>query len=245
MMVYLYQGLVWAHIIAGSLALLLFWAPMLATKGSAWHRQSGRWYANLLYIVSVSGIVCCALVLAAPQVFKAERFAAGSDIAVEMTQIRLFWSFLALLSLLSWVSIRQAVLVLQAGPARLLLRSGSHLAAISLLLLLACYVLWLGISHQQLLLQIFSAVAFFSGLSALRYIFRANVSRLQIIREHIAAMLGSAIAIFTAFTAFGGRRLFAFSTNAQLLSWLLPSLIGIGCILWYQRRYQLPAKSSR
>ncbi len=244
-MVYLYQGLVWAHIVAGSLALLLFWAPMLATKGSAWHRQSGRWYANLLYIVSLSGIVCCGLVLAAPLYFKAERFAAGTDMAAQMAQIRLFWSFLALLSVLSWVSIRQAVLVVKAGPARLLLKSGSHLAAISVLLLLACYVLWLGISHAQLLLQIFSAVAIFSGIGALRYIFRTNVSRLQIIREHIGAMLGSGIAVFTAFTAFGGRRLFAFSANAQLLSWLLPSLIGLGCILWYHHRYQLPAKSSR
>lgn len=244
-MIYLYQALVLNHIIAGSLALLLFWAPMLATKGSAWHRQSGRYYTYLLYVVSLSGFACCVLVLAAPQVFKAERFAAGTDIAAEVARIRLFWSFLALLSVLSWVSIRQAVLVLKAGPARLLLRTRSHLAAISLLLLLACYVLWLGISHQQLLLQIFSVVALCSALSVLRYIFRARVSQLQIIREHIGAMLGSAIAIFTAFTAFGGRSLFAFSANAQLLSWLLPSLLGIGCIYWYQRQYRDPAQSSR
>lgn len=243
-MVYLYQALVWGHIVAGSLALLIFWAPMLATKGSAWHRQSGAWYARLLYIVSLSGIACCVLVLAAPQYFKAERFAAGADIAAQTAQIRLFWSFLALLSVLSWVSIRQAVLVLKAGPTRLLLRSVSHLSAIGLLLLLACYVLWLGIIHNQLLLQIFSAVALLSGIGALRYIFRAEVSRLQIIREHIGAMLGSAIAIFTAFTAFGGRSLFTLSANGQLISWLLPSLIGVGLILWYHRRYQLPAPSS-
>ncbi len=237
-MIYLYQALVWVHILAGSLALLIFWAPMLATKGSAWHRQSGRYYAWLLYLVSLSGIVCCVMVLAAPAYFKAERFAAGTDIAAQTAQIRLFWSFLALLSVLSWVSIRQAVLVLRAGPGRLLLKSVSHLSAISLLLLLACYVLWLGITHQQLLLQIFSVVALLSGIGTLRYIFRAEVSRMQIIREHIGAMLGSAIAIFTAFTAFGGRSLFAFSADGQLISWLLPSLLGVGLILWYQRRYQ-------
>jgi len=225
-MVFLYQALVWGHIVAGSLALLIFWAPMLASKGSAWHRQSGRYYAWLLYLVSLSGIACCVLVLAAPTYFKAERFAAGTDIAAQSAQIRLFWSFLALLSVLSWVSIRQAVLVLKAGPARLLLKSVSHLSAICLLLLLACYVFWLGSTHQQLLLQIFSVVA------------------LLIIREHIGAMLGSAIAIFTAFTAFGGRSLLTLSGQGQLISWLLPSLIGVGLICWYQRRYRLTTPSS-
>lgn len=243
-MVFLYQALVWGHIVAGSLALLIFWAPMLATKGSAWHRQSGRYYAWLLYLVSLSGIACCVLVLAAPTYFKAERFAAGTDIAAQSAQIRLFWSFLALLSVLSWVSIRQAVLVLKAGPERLLLKSVSHLSAICLLLLLACYVFWLGGTHQQLLLQIFSVVALLSGIGALRFIFRAEVSRMQIIREHIGAMLGSAIAIFTAFTAFGGRSLLTLSGQGQLISWLLPSLIGVGLICWYQRRYRLTTPSS-
>jgi uncharacterized membrane protein len=241
-MFYVYKSLVWAHIFAGSLALLLFWAPMLAAKGSSWHRQSGRWYANLLYIVSLSGMASCLLVLLAPMYFKPERFAAGTDIAAEIALIRVFWSFLALLSVLSWVSIRQAVLVVQAGPERVALKSYGHLTGIMLLLLLALYVGYLGWNYSQLLLQIFSAVALFSAISSLRYIYAAEVSRLAIIREHLGAMLGSGIAIYTAFTAFGGRQLLSLSASGQLLSWLLPSVIGVSLIFWYSRKYQLPKK---
>ena len=39
-MLLIHQSLVWAHIVAGSLALALFWLPMLAKKGSPLHRQS-------------------------------------------------------------------------------------------------------------------------------------------------------------------------------------------------------------
>ncbi len=242
-MFYVYKSLVWAHIFAGSLALLLFWAPMLAVKGSQWHRQSGRWYAQLLYVVSLTGLLSCIMVLLAPMYFKPERFAPGTDIAAEISLIRLFWSFLALLSLLSWVSIRQAILVVQAGPERLALKSGWHLTSIAGLIVLGCYVLFLGWQHSQILLQIFSGVALFSAVGSLRYIYRAEVSRLAIIREHIGAMLGSGIAIYTAFTAFGGRQLLSLSAAGQLLSWLLPSVIGVSLILWYSRKYQLPKKT--
>lgn len=242
-MFYVYKSLVWAHIFAGSLALLLFWAPMLAAKGSPWHRQSGRWYANLLYIVSLSGLFCCVLVLMAPTYFKPEHFAPGTDVMAEIATIRLFWSFLALLSVLSWVSIRQAMLVVKAGPERLLLKSMGHLGGIALLMLLALYVFWLGWQHAQLLLQIFSGVALLSAISSLRYIYRLNVGRLEMIRQHITAMLGSGIAIYTAFAAFGGRHLLTFSAEGQLLSWLLPSVIGVSLILWYNRQYQLPTKT--
>jgi len=243
-MLLIHQWLVWAHIVAGSLALALFWLPMLAKKGSPLHRQSGRYYAYLLYGVSLSGILSCLLVIAAPLYFKAKMLKAGGDPVLFAENIRAFWSFLGLLSLLSWVSIRQAVLVLKAGVDRSLLKQPLHVLAIGLLLPWGAYVLWLGIERAQPLFIVFSLLAIAAAIGALRFIFRAEVSKMMLLREHIGNMLGSAIAIYTAFAAFGGRSLLGLSANGQLISWLLPSVVGVGFIVWYNRRYQYKPKAA-
>lgn len=236
-MLLIHQWLVWAHIVAGSLALALFWGPMLAKKGSPLHRQTGRYYAYLLYGVSMSGIISCILVTAAPLYFKSQFVKPGVDPLQLAENIRAFWSFLGLLSLLSWVAIRQAMLVLQTRPDRQLLKHPLHLTAIGLLLPLGGYVLWLGIARSQPLFIIFSLLAMASSVGACRFIFRAEVNKMMLLREHISNMIGSAIAIYTAFAAFGGRSVLELSATGQLVSWLLPSVIGVGFILFYNRRY--------
>ena len=54
-MLFIHSSLVTLHIIAGALALLLFWMPAIAKKGGRVHVLSGRAYAIAMYIVSVSG----------------------------------------------------------------------------------------------------------------------------------------------------------------------------------------------
>lgn len=242
-MLLIHQWLVWAHIVAGSLALALFWGPMLAKKGSPLHRQTGRYYSYLLYGVSMSGIISCVLVLAAPLYFKAKLLKEGVDPQLVTENIRAFWSFLGLLSLLSWVAIRQAVLVLKTGLDRHLLKKPLHLGAVGLLIPCGAYVLWLGIARSQPLFIVFSLLALASSLSTMRFIFRAEVTRMMLLREHISGMLGSAIAIYTAFAAFGGRSVLGLSATGQLVSWLLPSVIGVAFIVFYNRRYQQKTKT--
>lgn len=237
-MLHLHQFLLIAHIVAGSIALLLFWAPMLAKKGSPLHRKSGRYYAYLLYGVSLSGVLMSAMVLVAPLYFKAKYLTPGADPAVVAANVRLMASFLGLLSLLSWVSIRQAMLVLQLPKNAGVLKAPLHLLAVGLLLVAGFYVFWLGVTKQQTLLIVFSVVAVLNAIGALRFIVKTAPGRMDILRQHISNMLGSAIAIYTAFSAFGGRGLLELSATGQLISWLAPSVVGIAFILWYNRMYK-------
>jgi uncharacterized membrane protein len=237
-MLLIHQWLVWGHIVAGSLALALFWLPMLAKKGSPLHRQSGRYYAYLLYGVSMSGLVSSVMVIAAPLYFKAKLLKEGVDPSLFAENIRASWHFLGLLSLLSWVAIRQAVLVLKTGLDRQLLKQPLHVVAVAALAPWGAYVLWLGIDRSQPLLIIFSLLAIASAVTGLRVIFRAEVTKMMLLREHIGNMLGSGIAIYTAFAAFGGRSVLELSDTGQLVSWLLPSVIGVSFTVWYNRRYQ-------
>src|SRR5690606_11729002 len=53
----IHQSLVYLHIITGIGALLLFWIPVIARKGSHQHKRVGRWFASLMYAVGISGVV--------------------------------------------------------------------------------------------------------------------------------------------------------------------------------------------
>lgn len=242
-MLYLHQFLLVAHIIAGSIALALFWVPMLAKKGSPLHRQSGRYYAYLLYGVSLSGVLMSAMVLVAPLYFKAKYLSEGADPAVVADNVRAMATFLGVLSLLSWASIRQGMLVLQLRHNAAVLKSPLHLCTLGLLLGSGLYLLWLGQNKAQPLYLVFAIVAVLNAVGSLRFIFGAEPCRNAILRQHIGNMLGSAIAIYTAFAAFGGRGLLQLDTTGQFISWVAPSVIGIAVTLWYNRSYQLQRSS--
>ena len=50
-------------------------------------------------------------------------------------------------------------------------------------------------------------------------------------------MIACGIAIYTAFTAFGGRRLFELSWQWELVTWVAPGVIGTIAIAMYNRKY--------
>ncbi len=55
---------------------------------------------------------------------------------------------------------------------------------------------------------------------------------------------GSGIGAYTAFFAFGGRALFEGSPSLQLVSWVLPALIGVPFSIWLSCKYK-PKSSGR
>ncbi len=233
----LHQYLLILHIISGVLALCVFWGPMLAKKGSPWHVRSGRWYSQLMYLICGAGILMCALVLTAPLVVKAADLSPGQDPVKFAAEVRQMSGFLLLLCLLALMNLRQGLLALQAGPARLSLRHWTHQGLVALTFLCALWTLWHAVPRQFVLGQIFGGIALFSSVGCFRYIHRASVERSDLLKEHIGNMLASAIAVFTAFFAFGGRKVLDLGPELQLLSWVLPSVLGIAATLWYNRRY--------
>lgn len=72
MLASVYQSISLTHIILGSLALLLFWGPLLSKKGGPVHRKTGRYYSLCMHLVGASGILMTALVSAMPMAVKPE-----------------------------------------------------------------------------------------------------------------------------------------------------------------------------
>ena len=247
----LHTVLLYLHIALGAVALLLYWLPIIVRKGSKLHISAGNIFYYIMLLVSGSGVVLSSLGLADPVAI----YAAGKQLNPEQIQRMLVWrvplsQFLLLLSLLTWVTVRHAIGVLRAKADRSLLRRWYYQAPVILLFPTALYVAWQGITVGMPLLIIFACVSLVTATTISLYVYKKEVSPRAWIIEHYSAMVGSGIAVYTAFFAAGGRRMLAelVPENWQLVSWLAAPVIGTIVLIaltgYYKRKYKvLPQKA--
>ncbi|MDP2715405.1 hypothetical protein [Rheinheimera sp.] len=244
-MLTLHTTLLYLHIALGAVALLLYWLPVIARKGSKLHINAGKVFYYLMLIVSGSGIVLSLLGLYDPVGI----YTAGKHMTTEQIQRMLIWripvsQFLLLLSLLTWVTVRHAMGVLRAKSDRRMLRRWFYQGPVLLLFPTALYVAYQGITLGMPLLIIFAVVSFITASTISFYVYKAEIQPRGWIIEHFSSMVGSGIAVYTAFFAAGGRRMLAeiLPGQWQLVSWLAAPVIGITAMIlltgYYKRRYK-------
>lgn len=241
----LHTTLLYLHIALGAVVLLLYWLPVIARKGSKLHINAGKVFYYLMLIVSSSGIVLSLLGLYDPVGI----YTAGKHMTTEQIQRMLIWripvsQFLLLLSLLTWVTVRHAIGVLRAKSDRRMLRRWFYQGPVLLLFPTALYVAYQGITVGMPLLVIFAVVSFITASTISFYVYKAEIQPRAWIIEHFSAMVGSGIAVYTAFFAAGGRRMLAeiLPGQWQLVSWLAAPVIGVTTMIvltgYYKRRYK-------
>lgn len=237
----LHQSALYLHVLIGAAALIVFWLPVIARKGSAWHKRAGRWFANGMYAVALSGVLMSTLSLWNPLGVHFAGQALSPEQAVAVAaQVRIFSVFLLMLSVLVFASVYHAVLVLRARSDRRLLRRPLHLGALTALAVLAPVVGMIGVRSGETLLIIFFVVGTLSAAGMLRYTFKATISHNEWWIAHLGGMIGAGIAAYTAFFAFGGRALFAeiLSGQWQIVPWVLPGIVGTAFITQQSRHYR-------
>ncbi|PKM21255.1 MAG: hypothetical protein CVV11_04645 [Gammaproteobacteria bacterium HGW-Gammaproteobacteria-15] len=247
----IHTTLLYLHIALGAVTLLLYWLPVIARKGSKLHINAGKVFYYLMLIVSGSGIVLSMLGLYDP----VSIYTAGKQMTTEQIERMLVWrvplsQFLLLLSLLTWVTVRHAIGVLHAKSDRRILRRWFYQGPVLLLFPTALYVAYQGITVGMPLLIIFSVVSFIVATTISFYVYKAEVQPRAWIIEHFSSMVGSGIAVYTAFFAAGGRRILSqwLPEQWQLISWLAAPVIGVTAMLlltgYYKRKYKvLPGKA--
>ncbi|WP_100656038.1 hypothetical protein [Alteromonas flava] len=214
------------HILTGTAALILFWIPMCSKKGQLNHVTYGRFYVNTMYAVAASGALMAIMVLVAPMTIKADIILNARDPAAAITSIRIFWSFLLYLSLLSFVTTRHGVAVLKVRQNRELLRRWHYLLPLVALVIVGTVFAitgFIGSRHLHTLFGFFGCVL---GYGLLRYCLKTQLNKGEWVLEHIGTIIGSAIGAYTAFLAFGGRVIFAELGQWQLAFWIAPGVIG-------------------
>ena len=232
------QLLRWIHIGLGFLGLVAFWFPIFSRKGGTLHRQAGNVFRFSAF--AVLGAAGISLLLDYGRLISSQMGPAARPET---------WSFLLFLSYLTVVT----AIILSHGFAVLRHKRDVKALATSwrivqawLALLSSVFIIgwaWYWQPKNAALLYALSPIGLLNGISMLR-LYRAKTLGPKVwIQEHLGALIGCGIAYHTAFSAFGARQLFDYSLNGWLavVPWILPTLLGIPAIMFWNRRYNQPA----
>ncbi len=234
----IHSTIVYLHIIAGAISLVLFWLPCLSRKGGATHRQFGNYYINAMLFTSISGVISSSIVLILPLAIYPNMPSHFESVAYFVAYLEGQYIFLLMLSLLVWNNVRHAKHVLVVKRNTQQLRTLSYLWLPALLFVVAGIALYQGIKYHITLTCIFAPIALLNAIGIMRYSLQKEAPRGQWVREHIGHIIGSGIGAYTAFFAFGGRTLFEGLPTLQLASWIVPSIIGVPFTIWLNYKYK-------
>ena len=236
-----HQFAFYIHIVLGSIALVVFWLPLLTKKGGKNHRLTGKIFVYSMYAVSISGVIMTTLVLFDPMAVRQPQAVLNAQQIIDFKiRNRIFSGFLFMLSVLVFTNVRQSILVLKAKKDRSLLKTPFHLLTISFLGCSGLIMGWIGFQQELTLFKVFAILSVLICIGMFRYIFKATIKKNEWIIEHLGNILGAGIGAYTAFFAFGGARFFSevFTGSLQIVPWILPSIIGVAASTYLTKKYR-------
>lgn len=229
----IHQSALYLHITGGIMALIVFWIPVFAGKGSAIHKKIGRYFARLMYVVGISGIFLSALDLLMP-------IQLHPDNAVALVRNRAI--FLFSLSILVLTSTRHGWLTITFKDNRAPLKRPLQLLLVTSLLVTGIGLLLLGLTDSNTIFIVFGVFEVVLSIGLLRYTFKTTTLPREWWTEHLGGLIGSGIGAYTAFVVVGAASLMGplFSQWPWLpvLVWVGPGVIGAIAITIVSRHYR-------
>ncbi|GHA06259.1 hypothetical protein GCM10008090_14910 [Arenicella chitinivorans] len=212
-----------AHVLAGTLALLTFWLPVLVRKGGRVHRQTGRIYVKAMWVVVWTSLLLCIINL----------------VQVELVNA----AFLGFLTLLTGKPLWMGVAILsnkrsvKPGYQRTLL--ALNVANVVAGFGLIAFGLSLPSLGTAILMYVFGFLGVINLGEVVAQLRGAPYAGRHWLHRHIEGMGTSGIAAHTAFLAFGATRLIGdvFQSYWSMLPWLAPTVIGTVLIRLAVRKY--------
>lgn len=209
------------HIAAGTVALLVFWVPLVTTKGGNIHRRAGWVYVTAAATVAITGIVgsCRLMTDGNPRHWRAGVF---------LFYVAVFASESAQLGVRALRAKNRAArsprtidLVLPCG----LIAGGIALAA-------------LGLAQERILYVLFAALGTIQGATHLRFWIAPPSNARQWFLAHLTGMGTSCITTLTAFVVVNAQRFGMRTFDVGL--WVTPiAVLGVGLTVlrrYYDRR---------
>jgi hypothetical protein len=223
----LFGAIVLAHIAAGTLALIAFWVPMLARKGSANHKRWGRIFA---YAVYVAATLACSMGLLNLTVENGRH----PTLADRAVFDGLFGWMMIYLGLLSQLLVHYG---LAAVANRRVPAQNRNVAALASMAVVALFAVICAVQGLQLAQPLMVALAVL-GLIAVGTFARAALSPkpapTAYLAEHVKAMVAGGISAYTAFLSVGLLRIVPEQVFNPLV-WALPSVVGVMLIIHHLR----------
>jgi hypothetical protein len=232
-----FRAFVALHIAAGLIGLVAFWVPIIGAKGGAAHRTWGRvfTYAMLATGTAAIGISLCTL---------ADPLGCHPQLAGHVDPRLGRFDAPLVRGIFGWMMLYLAVLTINlAWYGRLCVLNQRHHArnlspanlGLQLALLgLAANCAWQGVVLGQPLLIGMSVIGFATVATNAAFLATKAPAPGRWLLEHIKALVGAGISVYTAFFAFGAVRLVpALALNPFL--WAVPLTVGLTLIVYHQR----------
>ena len=230
----LFRSLIAAHIVAGSIGALSFWVPVIGRKGGFAHRKWGRVFTVALLITGSLAISMSLFTLVDPVTVHprlAGKFSAAfirgifgwMMLHIGILTINLAWY--------GWLCVRnKRNVAANRTPVNVALQYLVIVAAIN------CAVQgWL--IGQPLMMGI-AIVGVATGGTNLAFLYNPAPPPGEWLKEHIKAIVGAGISVYTAFMAFGSVRIFP-AMALHPMMWTIPLSIGLAIILYHRRTIDL------
>ncbi|MDH3711027.1 MAG: hypothetical protein OER04_14125 [Cyclobacteriaceae bacterium] len=214
--------ILYLHIAAGSISLVLFWLPVINKKGGKAHSNIGKAYVMAMWIV-----VFTALALSIKNLFIQNYIAAA---------------FLGFLSVLTSAPLWYAKAILNHKKEISRSYFNRFKALHTVIFFMATgLVIWsvlLKVQDNAILLLIFGILGMTSFGDAFSNYHKIRARETWIV-THLRGMLSTGIAAYTAFFAFGGRQFLGNILTDQwmVIPWVLPSIIGVLGIRYWTKKF--------
>lgn len=228
MAVHLFEFLVAAHIVTGTVGLICFWVPVLGKKGSRSHRRWGRIFAYTMLVTGAIAIGISLCTLAAP--LETHSFSDDADLVRGVFG----WMMLYLATLtimLAWYGLLCIRNKQQHGrnrnPINLVLQAATFAAALN------CAIRGYALGNG-LMIGI-SIVGIAAAALNTRFIFSERPPLNEWLIQHTRGAVGAGISVYTAFLAFGAVNLLpAYAFNP--IVWATPTVLGVTLLLYHQAK---------
>jgi len=231
--------LVKAHIATGAVGLVLFWVAVLSRKGGRTHKQWGRIFVYSMLVTGCFAIGMGTATLIDPR---------GTHPKLpDVTMVTGIFGWMMVYLAILTISLAWHGLGVVRNKREHTANRGAFDVFLQVLVIAAainCAVRGYLIS-QPLMIGI-SIVGVASGITNLVFSFRNAPPRHGFLLEHVKALVGAGISVYTAFMTFGLVRLMP-EHALNPMTWAIPLTVGLSLIFYHQfqiRKQFAPASNS-
>jgi len=230
-----FMGFLVVHVATGATGLVAFWVPVVGRKGAANHRRWGRVFYKCLLVTAAMAVGMSVCSLLDPL---------GTHPKLDDAELvrGLFGWMMLYLAILTVSLCWHGLLVMRNKANHAANRAWPHVALQVLVIVAALNCAYQGWRIDQALMMGISLVGIASGATNLYFTYKAQPGRSDYLKEHVKALVGAGISVYTAFLAFGAVRFMPHNAFSPTL-WAIPLVAGIAIIVYHQ--FQIDRKAKR
>ncbi len=228
MVVHLFEWLVAAHIVTGTVGLVCMWVPIVGKKGSETHKRWGKVFAYSMLATGTIAIGISLCTLHSPL----ETHTFEDDAALVRGVFGWMMLYLATMTImLAWYGLlcirNKRSHAHNRTPANFLLQAATFITAAN--------CAYHGVLLKNGLMIGISTVGLTAAVLNTWFILRSDPPLNEWLIQHTRGLVGAGISVYTAFLAFGAVNLLpAYAFNPFV--WATPTVFGVSLLLYHQWR---------